>query len=152
MAKAVLFAPSDIVINSSLDARKYLDRLSRRLDLERRSYETAAPDLEIGQDVGSVAVLAALSALEQESGYVEMDLDTIFQPAELLRKLRAAVSRDFPIVAIVDDVYSDYIMGSYLRAGASAVVGTNGALFGMFTSRIKSWDQVVPYINAFERV
>jgi len=152
MKKAILFAPSDQAIDRSLDARKYVSRLSKRLDLETTRYDLVGemPDIKAGVD--SVAVLAGLSSLELESGYMEMELDTIFQPQELLGKLRAALPQDFPIIAIVDDAYSDYLMSAYLRAGASAVVGTSGDLFGLVTSRISRWDQIFPYINVFGRV
>ena len=152
MNKAILYTPSDEAIDRSLDARKYVNRLSKRLSLERRRYDTGGEPAAIGPDVDSVAVLAGLSALELESGYVEMELDTVFQPQELLGKLRGTLPKDFLIVAVVDDAYSDYIMSAYLRAGASAVVGTSGDLFGLMAFRVTSWERLFPYINAFGRV
>lgn len=150
MGKAIVFVPSEEAIDRSLDARTYLDKLSTKLELEMHYYGEAVPDTEIGEDIDSVAVLAGLSSLELESGYMEMELDTIFKPQELLGELRKALRRDFPIVAVVDDAYSDYMMSSFIRAGASAVVGTSGDLFGAATSRIGSWDQLFPYINVFK--
>ncbi|MFO8007433.1 MAG: hypothetical protein R6V05_06820 [Candidatus Brocadiia bacterium] len=150
MESAVLYAPAEDVIDSSLDARKYVRRLARRLDVVRRPY--AAIEDGLPAQAESVAVLAGLSALELESGYMEMELDTIFEPQELLRRIRDAMPDQFPIVAVVDDAYSDYITASYLRAGASAVVGTSGALFGVVTSRLASWDQITPYFNAYRSV
>jgi len=152
MGRAVLFAPSDAVIDASLGARQYLDRLARAVELETRPYEDAGDAPLPVEALDSVAVLAGLSALELNSGYVEMDLDTVFTPQELLRTLRAAVGPGFALVTIVDDAYSDYVMASYLKAGASAVVGTGGALFGIVTSRIPTWDAIVPYINAFTSI
>jgi hypothetical protein len=152
MKKAIVFTPPDEVIDDSLDARQCLDRLNRRLELERRSYQEVDGELSIEEGVESVAVLTGLSALELSSGYMEMELDTIFRPQELLERLRRAVPEDFPLVAVVDDAYSDYITSVCLRAGASAVVGTSGALFGIVTSRIGSWSEIAPYINAFESV
>jgi len=151
MRKAVLFAPSEDTINRSLDARSYVARLKRRLDLETRRYDTSSELSPIGAQAESVAVLAGLSSLELESGYVEMELDTVFRPQELLAKLRGMLPKGFLIVAIVDDAYSDYIMSAYLRAGASAVVGTSGDLFGLIAPRVPSWEQLFPYINAFGR-
>jgi len=151
MRKAILFTPSQEAIDASLDARRYVSRLSRRLELETRRYDTNE-NIEVGDDVDSVAVLAALSSLQLESGYMEMELDTVFRPQELLGKLRGILPADFPIVAIVDDAYSSYLMSVYLKAGASAVVGTNGDLFGLVTSRFKSLDQLFPYINSFPGV
>jgi hypothetical protein len=152
MNKAILYTPSDEAIDRSLDARKYVNRLSKRLSLERRRYDTGAEPAAMGPDVDSVAVLAGLSALELESGYVEMELDTVFRPQELVAKLRSTVGRDFAIVAIVDDAYSDYVMSSFIRAGASAVVGTSGDLFGAVMSRLRTWQQLFPYLNVFERL
>ena len=151
MRKAILFAPSREAIDASLDARRYANRLSRRLELAVRPYEVNEGSLA-WDDVDSLSVLAGLSALELESGYMEMELDTVFKPQELLGKLRGVLSADFPVVAIVDDAYSDYLMSVYLKAGASAVVGTSGDLFGLVTSRFKSLDQLFPYINSFPRV
>ena len=151
MRKAILFAPSREAIDASLDARRYVNRLSRRLELAVRPYEVNEGSLA-WDDVDSLSVLAGLSALELESGYMEMELDTVFKPQELLGKLRGVLSADFPVVAIVDDAYSDYLMSVYLKAGASAVVGTSGDLFGLVTSRFKSLDQLFPYINSFPRV
>ncbi len=156
MAKVLLFIPSEEAIDRSLDARKCVNRLSRRMDVDRRLYDAAA-DAVAGSaafagEFDSVAVLSGLSALEFESGYMEMALDTIFKPQELLGKLRQELPEDFPVVAIVDDAYSDYIMSPYLKAGASAVVGTNGDLFGLITSRVRSLDQLFPYLNVFRRV
>jgi hypothetical protein len=152
MAKAILFAPSDEVIDSSIGARQYVRRCGRRLELERHGYQDAADDLSAAAEADSVAVLTGLSALELESGYMEMELDTVFEPQELLGKLRDGLPEDFPIVAVVDDAYSDYITASYLKAGASAVVGTSGALFGVVTSRLRTWTDILPYINAYESV
>lgn len=152
MAKAILFIPSEEAIDRSLDARSYVNRLSKRLELEKRSYDASEQVQGVEENVESVAVLSALSALELESGYMEMELDTIFRPQELLGNLRRALGREFPIVAIVDDAYSDYIMSAYVKAGATAVVGTSGDLFGVVLSRMKSWDQLFPYINAFVRL
>jgi len=101
MRKAILFTPSQEAIDASLDARRYVSRLSRRLELETRRYDTNE-NIEVGDDVDSVAVLAALSSLQLESGYMEMELDTVFRPQELLGKLRGILPADFPIVAIVD--------------------------------------------------
>jgi len=148
MTKAILFVPSEETIDASLDARRYVSRLSRRLELETRRYDMNENTV-VGDDMDSVAVLAALSSLELESGYMEMELDTVFRPQELLGKLRGILPADFPIVAIVDDAYSDYLMSVYLKAGASAVVGTSGDLFGLVTSRFKNLDQLFPYINSF---
>ena len=55
----------------------------------------------------SVAVLAGLSELARASGYMEMELDTIFEPQRMLGGLRTALGPDFPVVAIADDAYSD---------------------------------------------
>ncbi len=148
MGKSIVFAPPEETIDNSLDARKYLHRLSERLPIERRDYEEAEA-LTVTADLDSVAVLSALSALELQSGYMEVELDTVFGPEELIRRLREAVGERFPVVAVVDDAYSDYITRSYLKAGASAVVGTSGALFGVVTSRMRGWQQIVPYFNAF---
>jgi hypothetical protein len=152
MAKAVLFSPPEDAVNSSVGARAYLRRLSGRLDLERRDYRAADEDLVIGSDVQSVAVLSGLSGLVLGSGYMEVELDTVFRPQELLRKVRAGLRPDFPIVAIMDDAYSDYIFATFVRAGATAVVGTSGELFGAVLSRMRDWDQITPYINVFERL
>jgi len=152
MKKAILFAPGDRVIDASLDARRYLDRLSERLELDRRLYRELGDGFSLPDGVSSAAVLAGLSELARASGYMEMELDTIFEPQRMLGGLRAAAGPDFPVVAIVDDAYSDYIMSSYLKAGASAVVGTGGALFGVVTDRIRSWDELLPYINAFSSI
>ena len=83
---------------------------------------------------------------------MEVQLDTLFEAQELLKRLREELPEDFPIVAVVDDAYSDYVMGSYLKAGASAVVGTSGDLFGVVVSRLGGLEQLFPYINAFERL
>lgn len=152
MPKAILFIPSEEAIDRSLDARSYVNRLSKRLELDKRSYDASEQVQGVEENVESVAVLSALSALELESGYMEMELDTIFRPQELLGNLRRVLGREFPIVAIVDDAYSDYIMSAYVKAGATAVVGTSGDLFGVVLSRMKSWDQLFPYINAFVRL
>ena len=152
MAKAILFVPSEEAIDRSLDARSYVGRLAKRLDVVTRYYDPSAEDLSVPEGAHSVAVLTGLSSLELESGYMEMDLDTIFKPQEMVGKLRAALPRQFPIVAVVDDAYSDYVMSAFIKAGASAVVGTSGDLFGIVVSRLESWDQVVPYINAFPRL
>jgi len=79
MSRAILYTPSDEAVDRSLDARTYVQRLSRRLEVQRRFYDAAAEDLEIPGDVESVAVLSGLSALELASGYMEMELDTIFR-------------------------------------------------------------------------
>jgi hypothetical protein len=152
MPKAILLVPSEEAIDRSLDARAYVTRLSKRLDVARGYYGSSGELPAIGDDVASVGVLSGLSALELESGYVEMELDSIFRPQEMLGTLRKSLGREFPIVAIVDDAYSDYIMSSFIKAGATAVVGTSGDLFGVVLSRMKSWDQVLPYINAFPRL
>ena len=154
MDKAILFTPSEEAIDRSLDARKYVTRLKRRLDVETRCYDTRgpAPSLDGMRGADSVAVMAGLSSLELESGYMEMELDTIFQPQELLSRLRGGLPQDFPVIAIVDDAYSDYVMVAFVKAGASAVVGTSGDLFGLVTSRLRSWEQLFPYINAFPKV
>jgi len=152
MPKAILFAPSDDVIDNSVGARQYVRRCDRRLQLERHGYHDATDALQGAARADSVAVLTGLSALELESGYMEMELDTVFEPQELLGKLRGSLPADFPVVAIVDDAYSDYITASYLKAGASAVVGTSGALFGVVTSRLRTWNDILPYINAYESV
>ena len=152
MSKAVLFVPSEEAIDRSLDARRYVKRLAKSLDLTTRYYDPAVQDLSMPQGAHSAVVLTGLSSLELESGYVEMELDTIFKPQEIVGKLRAALPRDFPIVAVVDDAYSDYVMSAFIKAGASAVAGTSGDLFGVVISRLKSWDQLVPYINAFPRL
>ncbi len=152
MPKAILFIPSEEAIDRSLDARKCVTRLCRRLEVDRRLYDEAAELLGLDGGVDSVGVLSGLSALEFDSGYMEMELDTIFKPQELLGKLRQELPEDFPVVAIVDDAYSDYIMSAYLKAGASAVVGTSGDLFGMVTSRLRSLEQLFPYLNVFRRV
>lgn len=144
-----MFAPSDATIDQSLDARKCLGRLARHLTVERRPYPAAEDDLRVEPGFESVAVLAGLSGLALDSGYMEMELDTIFVPQNLLRRLRGVLEADFPLVAIVDDAYSGYITAAYLKAGASAVVGASGALFGVVTSRIGGWEQITPYINAF---
>ena len=145
MAKAILFVPSEEAIDRSLDARSYVGRLAKRLDVVTRYYDPSAEDLSVPEDARSAAVLTGLSSME-------MDLDTIFKPQEIVRKLRAALPRQFPIVAVVDDAYSDYVMSAFIKAGASAVVGTSGDLFGIVVSRLQGWDQVVPYINAFPRL
>jgi len=152
MAKTILFVPSEEAIDRSLDARSYVSRLTKRLDVVTRYYDPSAEDLSVPEDAHSVAVLTGLSSLELESGYMEMDLDTIVKPQEMVGKLRATLPRQFPIVAVVDDAYSDYVMSAFIRAGASAVVGTSGDLFGIVVSRLQGWDQVVPYINAFPRL
>ena len=152
MAKVVVFSPSREAVDGSLEARKYVSRLSRRLEVEHRDYKSAADGADIGSDVHSIAVLAGLSGLLLQSGYMEMELDSLFEPQELLKKLRGALPRDFPIVAVVDDAYSDYIMATFVRAGASAVVGTGGQLFGVVLSRLHSWDDLGPYINQFRSV
>ena len=151
MARAILYMPSGDEFIGSADLRKYLNRLSRRLQLERREYR-AAEELEIPQDVDSVAVLGGVSGLLLESGYMEMELEQVFRPQELLRRLRGRLPEDFAVVGIVDDTYSDYIMATYLKAGASAVVGTEGQLFGLVRSRIKDWKYITPYINVFQAV
>ena len=151
MKKATLFIPSEEAVDRSTGARAYVNRLGKRLDLVRRPYPRSEDEVAVEEDVESVAVLAGLSSLELESGYMEMDLDTIFVPEELVRKLRAALPEAFPIVAVVDDVYSDYLMSAYLKAGASAVVGVGGDLFGVVTWRIADWEQLYPYINVFSR-
>lgn len=150
MSKTILFIPSEEAIDRSLDARQYVRRLSRRLEVDRRPYE-AAEELDVEEGVESVAVLAGLSALELESGYMEMELDTIFRPQELLGKLREALPADFPLLAVVDDAYSEYIMSAYLKAGASAVVGTSGDLFGVVVPRVNDWRRLFPYMNVFPR-
>ena len=152
MAKAVLFIPTEEAIDRSLDARQCVTRLKKRLTIDQRPYGGDFGDLPGAEDVDSVAVLAGLSALEFDSGYMEMDLDTILQPQELLGTLRSALPDDFPIIAIVDDAFSDYIMSAYLKAGASAVVGTSGDLFGAVTSRIPRWEMLYPYMNVYRRV
>jgi len=152
MASAILFVPSEEAIDRSLDARRYVKRLSKNLDVTARYYDPAQMDLAVPQGAHSVAVLTGLSSLELESGYMEMELDTIFKPQEIVSKLRAALPRNFPIVAIVDDAYSDYVMSAFIKAGASAVVGTCGDLFGVVISRLSDWEQLVPYINAFPRL
>jgi len=152
MPKAILFIPSEEAIDRSLDARKCVTRLCRRLEVDRRLYDEAAESVGLDEGVDSVGVLSGLSALEFDSGYMEMELDTIFKPQELLSKLRQELPEDFPVLAIVDDAYSDYIMSAYLKAGASAVVGTSGDLFAMVTSRLRSMDQLFPYLNVFRRV
>ena len=152
MPKAILFIPSEEAIDRSLDARKCVTRLCRRFEVDRRLYDEASESLGLDGGVESVGVLSGLSALEFDSGYMEMELDTIFKPQELLGKLRQELPEDFPVVAIVDDAYSDYIMSAYLKAGASAVVGTSGDLFGMVTSRLCSLEQLFPYLNVFRRV
>lgn len=152
MSEAVLFVPSEEAIDRSLDARRYVKRLAKNLDLTTRYYDPSLQDLSMPQGAHSAAVLTGLSSLELESGYMEMELDTIFKPQEIVGKLRAALPRDFPIVAIVDDAYSDYVMSAFIKAGASAVVGTCGDLFGVVISRLAGWEQLVPYINAFPRL
>jgi len=152
MPKVVLFIPSEEAIDRSLDARKCVTRLCRRLEVDRRLYDEASESVGLDEEVDSMGVLSGLSALEFDSGYMEMELDTIFKPQELLSKLRQGLPEDFPVVAIVDDAYSDYIMSAYLKAGASAVVGTSGDLFGMVTSRLRSLEQLFPYLNVFRRV
>ncbi|MCK4284508.1 MAG: hypothetical protein KAX44_09345, partial [Candidatus Brocadiae bacterium] len=104
------------------------------------------------EDVASVAVMAGLSSLEIESGYVEMELDTIFKPQEIVRKLRTILPDNVPVVAIVDDAYSDYMLVTYLKAGAAAVVGTSGDLFGMVLSRVSERDRLWPYANVFSKL
>ncbi len=150
--KVVIYIPSEGTVDGSLDARRYISRLSAAVDLTTRHYDEATGERAAEQDADSLAVLAGLSTLEPTSGYVEMQLDTVFQPQEMLEKLRAALPKDFPIVVVVDDAYSDYLMSVYLKAGASAVVGTSGDLFGLVTSRLRSLEEVFPYINVFERV
>ncbi len=152
MSGIILFAPSDELIDSSLGARQYLQRLRKLTALERRPFPEPEDDLPERGDARSVAVLAGLSSLELSSGYMEMEIDTIFEPQELLKRLRAALPGDYPVIAVVDDAYSDYILRSYVKAGASAVVGTSGVLFGLVTSRLCSWDDVTPYINVIRRV
>jgi hypothetical protein len=148
MHRSVIFTPEDRYIDRSLDARGYMERLAERVELVIRNYsegETWTPD-----DFDSAAVLVGLSGLELDSGYMEPEIDTIFRPQHLLTVLRGRVPGDFPIVAVVDDAYSDYIMKSCLKAGASAVVGSSGALFGLVKSRLRSWDELLPYMNAFD--
>ncbi|MHC4480559.1 MAG: hypothetical protein ACYS1C_06275 [Planctomycetota bacterium] len=152
MQKAVLLIPSEEAVDRSLDARAYIERLSRRLDVTRRHYDALEEQPIEGQALHSVGVLAALSSLELESGYMEMEFDTIFGPQALFEKLRSALAERFPLIAVVDDAYSDYLLSTYLKAGATAVVSTAGVLFGIVTSRMESWEQIFPYINAFTRV
>ena len=152
MGKAALLIPTEEAIDRSIDARQYVTRLTKRLQVERLSYDAGVGDLPARSDLDSVAVLSGLSALEFESGYMEMELDTIFRPQELLGLLREAMPGGALIVAIVDDAYSGYIMSAFLKAGASAVVGTSGDLFGAVTSRIPSWDALYPYVNFYPHV
>ncbi len=147
--RIVIFAPSDEAIDASLDARSYLDRLAQRAELDRRGYEKAREDVPGPGDCDAVAVLGGLSSLERESGYMEVELDSVFGPQTLLRELRARLPDELPLVAVVDDAYSDYITASCLKAGASAVIGTSGALFGVVTSRIGRWEQLAPFINVY---
>ena len=148
----LIFGPSDDVIDKSLDARSYLDRLAQRAELDRRDYDAAQGDGAVPDDCDAVAVLGGLSALQRESGYMEVGLDTVFGPQELLEGLRPRLPEQMPLVAVVDDAYSDYITASCLKAGASAVVGTSGALFGVVSSRIARWEQLVPFINVYRSV
>lgn len=150
MARAIVFSPSQEAIDRSLEARAYVNRLSKRIHVEHRDYGSAVDEGIIGGDVRSVAVLAGLSGLRLQSGYMEMEFDAIFKPREILEELRVVLPGDFPLVSIVDDVYSDYLMATYLRAGASVVVGTGGQLFGIVMSRVRGWDDIGPYINRFE--
>jgi hypothetical protein len=152
MGKVILFIPSEEAIDRSLDARAYVNRLAKRVHLETRRYDASTELGVVAPDVDSVAVLTGLSSLELESGYMEMELETVFRPQELLKKLRPMLPADFPVVAIVDDAYSDYLMVAYLKAGASAVVGTSGDLFGLVTSRINAWERLFPYLNIFRKV
>jgi len=151
MTKVIVFSPSQEAIDNSLGARKYVTRLARHLEVEHRDYGAASEGVS-PEGLHSVAVMAGLSGLLLQSGYVETELDTVFEPQEILRHLRETMPRDFPIVAVVDDAYSDYLMATYLRAGASAVVGTAGQLFGIVLSRISGWDEIGPYINQYRYV
>ncbi len=152
MATAVVFSPSEESVSNSIGARNYLNRLAKKLDIENRTYRSLREGMELPEDVHSVAVMAGLSDLMLQSGYMEMELDTVFEPQELLKTLREMLPPEFPVIAVVDDVYSDYIMATYLKSGASAVVGTDGQLFGVVVSRLGSWDQIGPYINQFRIV
>lgn len=152
MSSAILYTPPDQIIDNSLDARKYIERLEGRVDLDKRPYPESSEELAGPEEADSVAVLGGLSSLELSSGYMEVELDTIFEPADLLRELRDALPVEYPLFAVVDDAYSDYILKSYLRAGASAVLGTSGVLFGVVTARMGSWNDLVPYINVFRSV
>ena len=60
MKKAILFAPSDETIDASLDARDYVEGLSRKLDLETRPYDEAGLRHVVCGAAASVAVLAGL--------------------------------------------------------------------------------------------
>ena len=150
--KAVLFIPSEEALDRSLDAQKYVNKLEHQLELERRFYDAPLENGAVEEDVASVAVMAGLSSLELESGYVEMEIDTIFEPQEIVRKLRTILPDNVPIVAIVDDAYSDYMLVTYLKAGASAVVGTSGGLFGMVLSRASERDRIWPYANVLSKL
>jgi hypothetical protein len=152
MPRTLVYGPSDEAIDKSLGAREYLEFLSARMDLERRPYPTRDEPLVIEGEFDSVCVLTGLSSLQKISGYMEMDLDTIFEPRDLLDALRDALPPTYLIVAVVDDSYSQYLMQTYLKAGASAVVGTAGDLFGMVTGRLSDIDLLLPYINAYARV
>jgi len=134
MTKAILFVPSEETIDASLDARRYVSRLSRRLELETRRYDMNENTV-VGDDMDSVAVLAALSSLELESGYMEMELDTVFRPQELLGKLRGILPADFPIVAIVGtSSFPTSIPSPGLRGATGTLRGVNlrGFCFAFF--------------------
>ncbi len=150
--KAVLFIPSEEAVDRSLDARKYVNKLERQLELEHRFYDAPLENGAVEEDVASVAVMVGLSSLDPDSGYVEMEVDTILEPQEIVRKLRTILPDNVPVVTIVDDAYSDYMLVTYLKAGAAAVVGTSGDLFGMVLSRMSERDRIWPYANVFAKL
>jgi hypothetical protein len=152
MPRLVAFCPPEEAIDSSLDARKFMDKLASRVDLRNVSIDTPPDEIDSLQQAHSVCVVAGLSSLEPESGYMEMGLNGIFEPKDVLSSLREALPERYPLVAIVDDAYSRYLMSAYLRAGASAVVGTNGTLFGLVRSRLHNLRELLPYINAYEEI
>lgn len=152
MKKTLLLVPSKEAVDRSVDARYYVDRLGKRLQVEYCTYQSALEGFTAPDDAESVALVVGLVSLELDSGYMETELDSIFQPQELLTKLRAGVAPDFPLIAIVDDAYSGYMLSALLKAGASAVVGTSGELFGIVLSRLTSWEQVYPYMNVFPSI
>jgi hypothetical protein len=152
MKKTILLVPSPEAVDRSVDARYYVDRLRKRLEVEYCTYQSATEGFEVPDDADSVGLMVGLISLELDSGYMETELEHIFRPQELLAQLRSGVADDYPLVAIVDDAYSDYMLSALLKAGASAVVGTSGELFGIVLSRLTSWEQVYPYMNVFPSI
>jgi hypothetical protein len=152
MKKVTLFIPSEEAVDRSFGARQYARRLAKRVELDRRYYKDAIRNPEIAADADAAGLFAGLASLDVDSGYMETDLDEIFRPQELITKLRAKLGPSFPIVAVVDDTHSDYIMSVYLKAGATAVCGVQGDLFGIVLSRMGDWSDIYPFLNVFARI